>query len=72
MPYTAQEEKLNEKEKKKRTKKNFIYLYFIPSPSSHCTYKREEMSIAKSTEVRRKYRTRDEDEKKDEFWGRLN
>jgi hypothetical protein len=51
--------------KKKRTKKIFffIYLHFIPSPSSHCTYKREEMSIAKSTEVRRKWRTRDEEKR---------
>ena len=48
MPYTA----LKKGEMKKEI--FFIYLYFIPSPSSHCTYKREEMSIAKSTEVRRK------------------
>jgi len=52
MPHTA----LKKGEmKKKRTKKNsFIYLYFIPSLSSRCTYKKEEMSIAKSIEVRTK------------------
>ncbi|CAG9811520.1 unnamed protein product [Chironomus riparius] len=43
MPYTALK-------KGEMRKDFFIYLYFIPSPSSHCTYKREEMSIAKSTE----------------------